>query len=196
MRPALRLAVSLLLVATQAQRAAEAAASMDDHPTARSVPAAAATPVADAPSGDPEPAAQWPALTADSTEELIVELTVNGAPAPAALIVRRDAEGALLIKASDLATLRLLTPADGGVLVDGELYYRIGSEPGVQLTFDPATQTAALALPPAAFAVTRTGAGSADTRPAVTTSPGGFINYDLYAERIDTMGLGAIAEAG
>ncbi|MBK6351187.1 MAG: hypothetical protein IPF50_15965 [Proteobacteria bacterium] len=66
-------------------------------------------------------------------------------------MVRRDADGTLLLRAADLATLRLKRPARGALLVNGERYYRLGVEMGARVNFDATTQHADVTLPPEAF---------------------------------------------
>ena len=139
------------------------------------------------------PAAEGP----DAFTESVVEFTVNGQPAITTLVVRRDADGTLLLRAVDLATLRMKTPTRGALLVNGERYYRLGTEMGARVNFDAATQHADVTLPPEAFLATVKLASAAD-RPQVTTpSLGGFLNYNLYGESTSQRTtLGGIAEAG
>jgi outer membrane usher protein len=129
--------------------------------------------------------------------ESVVEFTVNGQPAITTLVVRRDADGTLLLRAADLETLRLKQPALGALLVNGERYYRLGAEIGARVNFDATTQRADVSLPPEAFLATVRQASTAD-RPRVTTPAlGGFVNYDLYGESTAARtSLGGIVEAG
>lgn len=133
----------------------------------------------------------------DAFLESVVEFTVNGQPAITTLVVRRDADGTLLLRAADLATLRLKQPARGALLVNGERYYRLSAEMGARVSFDATTQHADVELPPEAFLATVRMASATD-RPRVTTpSLGGFLNYDLYGETTTQhTSLGGIVEAG
>jgi outer membrane usher protein len=116
--------------------------------------------------------------------ESVVEVTINGEHLPSALLVRRDSDGTLLVRASDLKSLRLKTPPVGAMLVNGQRYYRIGKEIGATVTFDEATQSVDLNLPPQAFTATRSRyASSADAAGKVATQLGAFFNYDASAER-------------
>ena len=103
-------------------------------------------------------------------EPAIVEVRVNDEARSVTLIVRRDADGTLLIRQQDLAELRIKTPARGIVTVDGERYVRMGPEIGAQVKFDAATQSADIMLPPGAFVATRANALSPDA--PVVTPPG------------------------
>lgn len=129
--------------------------------------------------------------------ESIVEFTINGQPQTATLVVRRDRDGTLLLRADDFASSRLRKPANPGISIDGVEYHRLDASIGAEVRFDAATQHADVVLPPQAFETTRAVASRADTLPPLTTSPGGFLNYELYAESTTTHDtLGGIAEAG
>jgi outer membrane usher protein len=147
----------------------------------------------------------WPLLatprahaseTEQSYTEDLVELRINGQTEGPTLLVRRDADGALLIKASDLAGLRLTTPEQGVVLIDGEPHFRIEAVPGATLRFDRSTQSADLELPASAFVAT-VSSPTAAARPSPTVSPGAFVNYSLSTQRVeDESEHGAILEQG
>jgi len=130
-------------------------------------------------------------------EPAIVEVRVNDEARAFTLIVRRDADGTLLIRQADLAELRIKTPSRGVVVVDGERYLRMGPEIGARVKFDAATQTADIMLPPGAFVATRTSALSPDAPVVTAAGLGGFANYDLYGEQVDGQtNLGAILDLG
>ncbi len=133
----------------------------------------------------------------DTFTESVVEFTVNGQQAATTLVVRRDADGTLLLRAADLATLRLKKPARGALLVNGERYYRLGTEMGARVSFDATTQHADVTLPPEAFLATVRSASAADLPRVTTPTLGGFLNYDLYGESTsERTSLGGIVEAG
>jgi outer membrane usher protein len=135
--------------------------------------------------------------TADAFEPVIVELRLNDQEHGTTLIVRRDADGALLVRAEDLASLRLRTPTVGLVLIDGERHVRFGAESGAEVAVDDATQTAHVRLPAGAFLPTRSSADSPDLPQVTTAGLGAFVNYDLFAEQIDEQSnLGAILDVG
>ena len=127
----------------------------------------------------------------------IVEIKVNDEASGPTLVVRRDAEGNLLIREADLAKLRLRVPSAEPITIDGTRYYRFDAGSGAQVTFDDATQSVELMLPPSAFVTTRNQASAADAPPVTPAGLGGFLNYDLYGERIvDQTSLGGYFEAG
>ncbi len=74
----------------------------------------------------------------------------------ATLLVRRDADGALLVRAEDFAGLRLRPPQEATVLVDGMAYFRVDATMGADVRFDGATQSVDLTLPADAFVPTVT----------------------------------------
>jgi outer membrane usher protein len=133
--------------------------------------------------GAPAFAAQGPAsLAADPFAEAVVELHINDQPTPTTLVVRRDADGTLLIQAADLQALRLKTPQRGAVQVNGERYYRLGPELGAVVTLDDATMKAQVTLPVQAFLPTKRVIMPADAPRATHSAPGAFVNYDISAE--------------
>lgn len=140
------------------------------------------------------------ARAADATEayaQSIVEIKVNDQESGPTLIVRRDSTGALLIRGSDLSQLRLRTPSVSSVTIEGERYYRFDASIGAQVVFDDVTQTVQLTLPPSAFVATRSNALSPDAPQVTTARLGGFLNYELYGEKIDDdTQFGTIMEAG
>ncbi len=121
--------------------------------------------------------------TVEPFAEAIVELTINQQDTPVTLLVRRDADGTLLVRAADLAALRLRTPARGAVQVNGERYYRIGAELGAVVAFDEATQAARVTLPTRAFLPTRKQVSAADAPGVQRGAPGAFVNYDVSVEQ-------------
>jgi len=156
----------------------------------RLLPLAVSLVLAGAATAATDPAAQ-------AFEPVIVELKVNDQAGSSTLIVRRDRDGTLLIRAEDLAQLRVRTPARGVVMVDGERYVRLGPEIGANVVFDEATQTANVTLPPGAFVATRSSALSPDVPRVTPASLGGFANYDLYGEQVDqATRLGAFLDLG
>ena len=130
-------------------------------------------------------------------EPSIVEVRLNEQNEGTTLVVRRDAGGALLIRADDLPLLRLKTPSRELTLIEGERYVRFDADAGAQIAFDDATQTARVRLPPDAFLTTRSSAASPDAPQVTTASLGAFANYDLFGERVEEQtNLGAILDLG
>jgi outer membrane usher protein len=117
--------------------------------------------------------------------EAVVELRINDQPESTTLVVRRDKDGTLLVRAADLAALRLRTPARGAVLINGERHYRLGREIGALVVFDEGTQSGQVTLPPDAFLPTRRERRAADAPRPERAALGGFVNYDVSLEQDD-----------
>ena len=125
----------------------------------------------------------------------ILEVRVNDQPSGPTLVVRRDTDGTLLVRAADLAQLRVKTPVRGIVVVDGERHVRLGAELGARVEFDEASQSVRITLPPRAFVATRSSARSPDAPRVTAAELGGFANYDLYVQRADSeTSLGGILD--
>jgi outer membrane usher protein len=123
------------------------------------------------------------AADAEPFVEAVVELRVNDQADSTTLVVRRDHDGTLLIRAEDLASLRLRPPERGAVQVNGERYYRLGADMGAHVVFDDGTQSGQVTLPPSAFLPTqRESTPPAPARP-LRGPPGAFVNYDLSLEQ-------------
>jgi outer membrane usher protein len=126
-----------------------------------------------------------------------MEVRVNGQAAADMLVVRRDADGALLLKATDLPRLRMKAPERGAVVVNGERYYRVGAEIGASVAFDETAQSVSVTLPAAAFESTNAGMlAQASPRPA-KSGLGGFVNYEVTAEQVThQQSAGGLVELG
>jgi outer membrane usher protein len=137
------------------------------------------------------------AATPEAFVPTVVELRLNGQSEGTTLVVRRDAEGSLLLRTADLAVLRLRMPSQGLMTIDGERYVRLGADTGAAVTFDEAAQAVEVTLPPSAFLPTAGRAGSPDVPQVTRAGLGGFLNYDLSGQRVgDQRDLGAILDAG
>lgn len=143
-------------------------------------------------------AAPWAPATGQATtgDEEVVELRINDQEEGATLLVRRDSDGALLVRAEDFEALRLEPPQQAPILVEDTPYYRIDAAMGATVEFDAGTQSVKLSLPPGAFLPT-VAAQSIDALNPATVTPGAFLNYNLSTQQVD--GLvehGALVELG
>ncbi|HET9692951.1 MAG TPA: hypothetical protein VFP48_01095, partial [Steroidobacteraceae bacterium] len=128
--------------------------------------------------------------TAGAYAEAVVALRINEQPESTSLVVRRDRDGTLLLRAADLESLRLHVPASGAPLINGERYYRLDAQMHARVVFDEATQTGHVTLPPSAFQPTKVdGPGRAGVRPDATAL-GAFVNYDVSAQQDDRRSTG------
>jgi outer membrane usher protein len=134
-----------------------------------------------------QPAAQ---ASAEPFAEVVVELRINDQPGSTTLVVRRDDDGSLLLRAEDLESLRLRTPARGAVQVNGERYYRLGTEIGAVVVFDEGTQSGQVTLPPQAFVPTHRERNTPAAPLPQPSALGAFVNYDVSLERDDRHSAG------
>ncbi len=148
--------------------------------------------------GSPALAAQGPeSMTIEPFAEAVVELHINDQPAPVTLVVRRDVDGTLLVRAADLESLRLKASTRGAMQVNGERYYRLGPEMGAVVALDDATMKAQVTMPAQAFLPTRHVNSPVDAPRATRSAPGAFVNYDVSAEQSGDRRLGgAFLELG
>jgi outer membrane usher protein len=130
-------------------------------------------------------------------EPAIVELRLNEQAQGPTLVVRRDLDGALLVRTADLPALRLRMPPGAPVTIDGEQYVRIGPEAGATVAFDEPSQTVHVTLPARAFLPTRGSADRLEVPQVTPAAPGAYLNYDVYGERVDDRNrLGAMLDLG
>lgn len=130
------------------------------------------------------------------TDEEIIVLRINGQEAGPPLLVRRDADGGLLLRTEDFQGLRLKPPQEATVVVDGVAYFRVGATMGADVRFDGTTLSADVTLPADAFLPTVAVLPDTTLHPA-TVSPGAFLNYNLSTERVaDVEEHGALLELG
>jgi len=115
-------------------------------------------------------AAQGPeSSAAEPFAEAIAGLHINQQPAATTLVVRRDVDGTLLLRAADLPDLRLKAPSRGVRLVNGERYYRLVPEMDAVVAFDESTMTGHVTLPAKAFLPTQRATTAADAPRATRT---------------------------
>ena len=117
-------------------------------------------------------AAPWAPAASQATtgNEEVVELRINDQEEGTTLLVRRDPDGALLVRAEDFGALRLEPPQQAPILVDGAAYFRIDAAMGATVEFDASTQSVKLSLPPDAFLPT-VAAQSIETLNPATVTP-------------------------
>jgi len=115
-------------------------------------------------------------------------------PEAHSLVVLRDTDGTLLVRAADLPKLRLKKPPRHA----GRRWRALRAarpRDGRHCAVRRRAQRVHVSLPPAAFLPTRTVAQSPDVPQVTTASLGGFVNYDLYGEQVDrSSSLGTILD--
>ena len=124
----------------------------------------------------PRPAPQARAV------ELLVDVTVNGARTPGPVAVLREPDGSVLVPAEELAQWRLRVPLQLAVTRERRTFYPLGGIPGLTATLDEPRLALAIEASPDLLAPTTLEAIGAAPRP-VPSALGGFMNYNLLAER-------------
>jgi outer membrane usher protein len=130
-------------------------------------------------------------------QEAVMEVSVNEQPATEMLIVLRDESGGLWLDEQDLARMHLRMPEVAPRLYEGRRYYPIGALPGGSVRFDEARARALISVSGDAFLATRVSAPTREGPPITPAALGGFLNYELSAQRYAEQNLaGATTELG
>lgn len=116
-----------------------------------------------------------------SAEPLIVTIEVNRERSDGTFVVQRSMDDRYWIPLTDLARLRLETPAGALRLFDGVEHVALDGWPGTRVAFDRRTLALSIDAPASAFAATERARRAASPRRPTETGPGGFFNYSLFA---------------
>lgn len=129
--------------------------------------------------------------------ELLVEVSVNGAPAGGTSTILREPDGTFLATRDDLASWRLRVPASAAVVRDGRTLYPLVRIPGLDAKFDESRLVLALTADASLLDGTTLDAAAAAPPPPTLPALGGFFNYNVLGERFrgDTRFAG-LFEAG
>jgi len=119
-----------------------------------------------------------PANGQEGFTEVVYAVTLNGEQMSDGAILLKDAEGSLFISEEDLKLWRLREPSGMRALHHGKGYFALGAIQGAETTFDSATQTLRINVPPERFEKTTLNRGSIE-RTAPARGAGGFFNYDF-----------------
>ena len=127
------------------------------------------------------------ALTVD---EVFMSVLINQQPQGNFLILQRNER--LFAGAKDLRRWRLRLPDTTPDTLDGEDYYALGALEGLLYRFDESSQMLMIEAPSNLFDTTKLNGIVTDFIEPTLASPGGFLNYNVYAnhaqERIMTGG--------
>lgn len=119
---------------------------------------------------------------------VILDVRVNGSEQGSATLFRlRD--GRLLVTAEQLAAWRLNVPSGSPSVRGGRRYHSLDAVPGMRYRVDEASQTVHIEGQPQAFAPVQLDIPGRRAAIAALPQAGGFLNYDLMAQRIDNMNL-------
>ena len=135
--------------------------------------------------------------SSENDSELLLAVEVN-AQAPAdSIVVLRRADGTFWLPADSLARWRLRAPDATPLRHGGVSYFALASIAGARYSFDAASATLAITAAPEAFTGTQLSSAAAPYPPPTRPSPGGFVNYELFASRASGVSTAAAQlEAG
>jgi outer membrane usher protein len=145
-------------------------------------------------------AAAQPTLPGAATgmAEMLLDVQINRQPLTDGALILADRNGTLYVSQADLLRWRLRAPAGEPALRHlGQAYHAVAALDGVTATFDPAAQRLLIEAPASAFFATALSEAAPLLPVPVRSDNGGFINYDLYAQRAaDRTDASAAAEVG
>jgi outer membrane usher protein len=113
--------------------------------------------------------------------ESIVAVELNGQPVSEGTLVQVRS-GQLCVQATDLAAWRLVLPALEPEHINGMACHRLETLALKSAQFDPARLSVKIDALPQAFAASQFVAPAAVTPAPTASDPGGFLNYDVFAQ--------------
>jgi len=137
------------------------------------------------------------AMPAEDLKEAVLEVTLDAEAPGETMVVLRGDGGRLYLLDEDFAKLRLRLPTTQPTLYEGRRYYSPAAIRGAAVAIDEARERAVISVPASAIETTHLSAAERRS-PAITpSSPGGFLNYQLYAQQVESqMSGGLAAEVG
>jgi outer membrane usher protein len=121
--------------------------------------------------------------TSGGAEELLMQLDINQQGLDETVLLLKGTGGELFAAADDLKRWRLRVPASKPVMHNNEAFYSLKAISNLSYVVDESRSTVAVTAPPQAFVATDFDEASQHVTPAAKPGVGGFINYDLFAER-------------
>jgi outer membrane usher protein len=113
----------------------------------------------------------------------LLGVSVNGQDQGDPVAVIRTTDGGVLIPRAAWAAWRLKNAGLRETIVEGDSYLSLKDIRGVRFRLDDATQTLALTIPPELFGASRLNLAGPALQPMTASRAGGFLNYDVLAER-------------
>jgi outer membrane usher protein len=114
---------------------------------------------------------------------MALAVSVNGSPMPATILLTQP-DGQLSARTSDLQRWRFSVAGLKGTTQNGESHIRLDAIPGLSWRIEPSTQTLVLESSAGNFQSTVLGRDARSLQPPPAPY-GGFLNYDLSAQRVD-----------
>lgn len=139
------------------------------------------TPETESVAREPFPGRCLPALPEDA-EDLLLTVEVNQQAHGSVVRAVRDDEGTLYLEGTTLEELRFAVDGLPGRTADGNIYHPLAAIDGLSHEFDRRQMALAIDVPASAFNRTRLRPRER-SRQEARSSPGGFFNYELFAER-------------
>ncbi len=136
-------------------------------------------------------------LRAASAEEMWLAVALNGQLTGTTALVRYDRNGNLWVSEQELRTWRLTVPAEADTSLPGDALYPLQEFDGLTFRVDEESQTLTVDAPANLFESVQLSADSQDRAHVVSTPPGGFFNYDIFATNGNsTFAASTLLEAG
>jgi len=133
---------------------------------------------------------------ADSSENLLA-VEINQLKVSEGVLVLKDTDGSLWVRADDLSNWRIRVPDAGGVVFDGRIYFRANDLAGLDYQLDDVSQTLKIVVRPESLMAAGPISLSRPLPSLSSSGVGGFLNYDLFGRvSPDTSGEGALFELG
>jgi outer membrane usher protein len=130
-------------------------------------------------------------------KEILLEVHLNQQRLTEVVQVRRRSDGGVLVRAQDLKRWRLLLPKAPIANLHNEDYVLLNSLPALTYRLDAATQSLWIDTIAANFENTDISQPRVGASSAIMSAPGGFLNYDLSAQRSQGINkLGTYVEFG
>lgn len=124
-----------------------------------------------------------PAERATGMQELLLQLDINQQDLGETALFLKDAGGRVFAAAADLQRWRLRLPDVASTQYRDETFYPLKEIAGLSYTLDETRAAISISVPADAFAASSFDAKAGRARPAARPGLGGFLNYDLMAER-------------
>lgn len=118
-----------------------------------------------------------------NVEELLVQLDINQQGLDETVLLLKGNGGELYAAADDLKRWRLHVPTSQPLMYKNEAFYSLKAIGELTYVVDEPHSTVSITAPPQAFVATEMDEASQRTASAARPGVGGFVNYDLFAER-------------
>jgi outer membrane usher protein len=130
-------------------------------------------------------------------QELLLAIYINQENLKETALLLKTNES-LLASGADLKRWRLPLPPQPALIYQNQEYYGLQSVAGISFKIDEATQSLWINAQSGVFPATRIDGSSLDQTKPTSSSPGGFVNYDIYGQstEFEPLRLDALTEVG